>query len=163
MEVAAPCSTEEDQHAMSTSDISNSHASVDSLTQGSLDPLSDGSFTVNDAAHTANLQVLASADALTKSRVYSFDEDVPPVTDDTPPMPVRIGFSQTSLKGEDKHDIRDVEHNGRAYKMVAVFDGHGGKDASEYCTEHLLQYVEEAVPKTAGGGETLDDMGEACT
>ena len=40
--------------------------------------------------------------------------------------------------------MRDVRLGPRDYKLLAVFDGHDGRAASEFCVEKMVSYLKEA-------------------
>ena len=48
---------------------------------------------------------------------------------------------------------------GQSYKgeLFGVFDGHGGKEASQYVKDHLVEYLTTALQKAVGNGETLTE------
>ena len=68
-----------------------------------------------------------------------------------------------SIKFEDRKDIRDsVEFNGRSYCIAAVYDGHGGAQAADFCTAHMIGYMEEAARDTPSKGSQIRDVVAAC-
>jgi len=49
-----------------------------------------------------------------------------------------MGVAELVLKGEDQHDVREVEVEGEPLKLAMVADGHGGKAASLYLKRSLI-------------------------
>ena len=94
----------------------------------------------------------------------SYEPRVIPVNPSEPPLQIMIGFSDSKLKGEDRHDVRDIVLHGHSYKLIAIYDGHGGAQAAEYCALHLLQYIEEACTNNSAGGDNplSDSVAPAC-
>ena len=77
-----------------------------------------------------------------------------------------IGHATRLLKREDTKDIReDVALNGRLYTFAAVFDGHGGAQAAEFCAQHMISYIEQAAqasPSPEGQIRDLISASQVC-
>ena len=71
------------------------------------------------------------------------------------PMEILVGGSQTSLKGEDRFHILDVELAGDTVHMIVVADGHGGKEASTHVSSAVLGRV--AAAARDGSAEALNE------
>ena len=128
----------------------------------SLNSLSQGLAEERQRERLGVLRDLTADELLASQRRYTGGQATDPVPSDAPPLPCAVGFREKPLKGEDTHDVRDATLGGRTYKMIGVYDGHGGKQASDFCALHLLRYVEEAAAATKGSGSTLADMAAAC-
>jgi hypothetical protein len=129
-------------------DIADSSQSGMSGTQGSASDsftfeLADSHGEERDDA----LRILAANDSMQPAPRYEGEEQT--VADGAPPLSVSIGLCERRLKGEDQHDSRDVSLNGRLYKIVAIFDGHGGKEASDLCAEKVRGAARRARTRTA--------------
>jgi len=42
---------------------------------------------------------------------------------------------------EDAFNVEQIQLNGREALILAVFDGHGGNHAADYCKEHLISNI----------------------
>ena len=52
-----------------------------------------------------------------------------------------VGQAQTSLKGEDTVFAGTIDVVGHSLQVVAIYDGHGGKEASAWCTRKLAAQI----------------------
>ena len=74
-------------------------------------------------------------------------------------MTCTIGHAMQQLKREDTMDVREnVLLGGRTYTFVAVFDGHSGKRASEFCAENMFDYIEQAAKVMPSAGGQIRDV-----
>ena len=87
------------------------------------------------------------------------------------PFEVFTSTDTLSLKGEDTFIVSETEIGGREYRVCAVFDGHGGKQASSYCAKNLLPFLVEEAKRTVsadgsgtneGAEAALNAVGDAC-
>ena len=67
----------------------------------------------------------------------------------SPDCSAHYAIARKAVKGEDRHLV--VSEHG-SYSLVAVFDGHGGKQAAETCTKEFPGALSAAVGALIGGG-----------
>lgn len=116
------------------------------------------------AASAASAGTLNGAD-----HSYTASETLPrsqPLPSNGHAISCSIGHATRLLKREDTKDIReDVALNGRLYTFAAVFDGHGGAQAAEFCAQHMISYIEQAAqasPSPEGQIRDLISASQVC-
>ena len=60
-------------------------------------------------------------------------------------LPCTVGAHTARLKGEDAYCVQELEVAGYRLLMLGVYDGHSGRDASQWCASNLVDAIAEAI------------------